>query len=224
MAILLAQQSPCSNATCVTTLGVGTCSSATYVDSIDSDGSLAANSVKRIPTQSAVKTYVDASAAAGVSADSIDSDGTLAANSATRIPTQSAVKTYVDASGGGGGDTAIAFADVTMNPAILDTTSYGYFPQYAKMGDGLGTVVLRGYVRYTGTVDNGAHVLFTLPSGFRPITNTYLSVLCFSNSVPIYRTTRMHISPDGEVAVVHMLNQGCTQGIFYLSGLFFFTT
>lgn len=60
LCILVLRMIPVSTATCVTNLGVGTCSSATYVDGIDTDGTFASNSNSKIPTQAAVKTYVDA--------------------------------------------------------------------------------------------------------------------------------------------------------------------
>jgi hypothetical protein len=59
---------------------------------IDTDGLLAADSDVLVPTQKAVKTYVDAHATAAV-----DTDGTLAANSDVKVASQKATKTFGNA-------------------------------------------------------------------------------------------------------------------------------
>ncbi len=58
----------------------------------DTDGTLAANSDTKYPSQKAIKTYVDLRELLA----NKDTDGTLAANSDTKYPSQKAVKTYVD--------------------------------------------------------------------------------------------------------------------------------
>lgn len=67
---------------------------------LDTDGTLAANSATKIPSQSAVKTYADTKQTAlGFTPENVsnkDVDGTLAANSDTKYPSQKAVKTYAD--------------------------------------------------------------------------------------------------------------------------------
>ncbi len=70
----------------------------------DTDGTLAANSDTKYPSQKAVKTYTDTGLA--TKQDSLgftpensankDTDGTLAANSDTKYPSQKAVKTFVE--------------------------------------------------------------------------------------------------------------------------------
>lgn len=70
---------------------------------IDTDGTLAANSDTRIASQKATKTYVDAEKTRALAAEAakptatLDTDTTLAANSDTRVPSQKAIKAYVDA-------------------------------------------------------------------------------------------------------------------------------
>lgn len=72
----------------------------TTITKFDTDTALAADSNSRLPTQHAVKTFVDdAITVLQVQLDnfpSVDPDGTLSANSNTNISTQKAVKTYVD--------------------------------------------------------------------------------------------------------------------------------
>lgn len=66
----------------------------------DTDGTLAANSDTKYPSQKAVKTYADTKQAAlGYTAENSankDTDGTLAANSDTSYASQKATKTYAD--------------------------------------------------------------------------------------------------------------------------------
>ncbi len=59
---------------------------------LDTDGTLAANSDTKIPSQKATKTYADTK----VPSSYLDTDGTLAANSDTKVATQKATKTYMD--------------------------------------------------------------------------------------------------------------------------------
>ncbi len=71
---------------------------------LDVDGTLTTNSDTKIPSQKAVKTYVDTGlatkqASLGYTAENAankDTDTTLAANSDTKYPSQKAIKTYVD--------------------------------------------------------------------------------------------------------------------------------
>jgi hypothetical protein len=73
----------------------------------DTDDTLAADSDSRIPTQQAVKAYVDASGGGVGNISDTDTDVTgwdfvldeddLASDSATKLPTQQSVKAYVDA-------------------------------------------------------------------------------------------------------------------------------
>lgn len=58
----------------------------------DTDGTLAANSDTKYPSQKATKTYADTK----IASTYLDTDGTLTANSDTKIATQKATKTYVD--------------------------------------------------------------------------------------------------------------------------------
>lgn len=70
----------------------------------DTDGTLAANSDTKYPSQKAVKTYVDTGlatkqASLGFTPENVankDTDGTLAANSDTKYASQKATKTYAD--------------------------------------------------------------------------------------------------------------------------------
>jgi disulfide oxidoreductase YuzD len=70
----------------------------------DTDGTLAANSDTKYPSQKAAKTYIDTGLsgkenALGFTPENVsnkDVDGTLAANSDTKYPSQKATKTYVD--------------------------------------------------------------------------------------------------------------------------------
>jgi disulfide oxidoreductase YuzD len=70
----------------------------------DTDGTLAANSDTKYPSQKAAKTYIDTGLSGkentlGFTPENVsnkDIDGTLAANSDTKYPSQKATKTYVD--------------------------------------------------------------------------------------------------------------------------------
>lgn len=62
------------------------------VADLDTDGTLAANSDTKIPSQKAVKTYSDTKLASSA----LDTDGTLAANSDAKVASQKATKTYAD--------------------------------------------------------------------------------------------------------------------------------
>ena len=66
---------------------------------LDTDGTLSADSDAKIATQKAVKTYADGLVigAGGIPLGYLDTDGTLAANSDVKISSQKAVKTYVAA-------------------------------------------------------------------------------------------------------------------------------
>lgn len=58
---------------------------------LDTDGTLAANSDAKIASQKATKTYADTKLSG-----TLDTDGTLATNSDTRVASQKATKTYAD--------------------------------------------------------------------------------------------------------------------------------
>jgi len=70
----------------------------------DTDGTLAANSDTKYPSQKAAKTYIDTGLSGkentlGFTPENVsnkDIDGTLAANSDTKYPSQKAAKTYID--------------------------------------------------------------------------------------------------------------------------------
>lgn len=70
----------------------------TYADSkissstLDTDGTLTANSDTMLATQKATKTYADTK----IASTTLDTDGTLTANSDTKLATQKATKTYAD--------------------------------------------------------------------------------------------------------------------------------
>lgn len=63
--------------------------------SLDTDGTLTANSDSKVASQKAVKTYADTGLATKPTA-SLDTDVTLTANSDSRVASQKATKTYVD--------------------------------------------------------------------------------------------------------------------------------
>ncbi len=104
----------------------------------DTDGTLAANSDSRIPSQKAVKTYADTKslkapaptandiAAVDAGGNVIDSgkifdiDGTLAADSDARVATQKAVKTYVDQ--------IVAATDAMVFKGVIDCSGNPNYP------------------------------------------------------------------------------------------------
>jgi hypothetical protein len=94
--------------------------------SLDNDNTLDANSATRVPTQQAVKVFVEVieseldsrlSAVEGdyVPLDYLDTDETLAANSDSKVATQQATKVYVD--------TEVAKAKVAANISYSNTAS-----------------------------------------------------------------------------------------------------
>ena len=83
---------------------------AANINSVSTDGTLAGNTDTDIPTEKAVKTYVDTGLATKLAA-TLSTDGTLAANLDTNVSSQKAVKTYVD--------TGLA----TKPTAVLDTST-----------------------------------------------------------------------------------------------------
>ena len=88
----------------------------------DIDGTLAANSDTKYPSQQAVKTYVDTGLATkqnslGFTAENVtnkDIDGTLAANSDTKYASQKAAKTYTDAAKASAISTANGYTDTGL--------------------------------------------------------------------------------------------------------------
>jgi len=75
---------------------------------IDVDGTLSGNTDLLVPSQKAVKTYVDTGLALKENVANKDTDGTLASNSDTLYPSQKAVKTYSDTKVSKTGDETIA--------------------------------------------------------------------------------------------------------------------
>jgi hypothetical protein len=99
--------------------------------SLDNDNTLAANSATRVPTQQAVKVYVDViesgldSRITAVEGDYIplsylDTDDTLAANSDAKVPSQQAVKAYIDA--------LISASDAMVYRGTIDASSNPNYP------------------------------------------------------------------------------------------------
>lgn len=101
----------------------------------DIDGTLAANSDTRVPTQKATKAYVDAlassttSALAGKQASlgftaensaNKDTDTTLGSNSDTKYPSQKAVKAYIDG--------RLAAADAVLYKGTIDASANPNYP------------------------------------------------------------------------------------------------
>ena len=88
----------------------------------DIDGTLAANSDTKYPSQKATKTYVDTGLATkqnslGFTAENVtnkDIDGTLAANSDTKYASQKAAKTYTDAAKASAISTANGYTDTGL--------------------------------------------------------------------------------------------------------------
>lgn len=88
----------------------------------DIDGTLAANSDTKYPSQKATKTYVDTGLATkqnslGFTAENVtnkDIDGTLAANSDTKYASQKATKTYTDAAKASAISTANGYTDTGL--------------------------------------------------------------------------------------------------------------
>jgi len=87
------------------------------VVTLDETGALTDNSDSAVPTQKAVKTYVDAHATAAV-----DTDATFAADSDVLVPSQKAVKTAFDALTGKTIEAANAAVVLPGNTAVLSTT------------------------------------------------------------------------------------------------------
>jgi hypothetical protein len=125
-------------------------SSSATITSIDTDTTLAADSATSLPTQHAVKYYVDAHSfpatwvspvyyangyvglenGQGQGINEIDADSSMTANSIVKIPTQNAVKTYVDTAVGSGvfswGTLTVPSGSGPFHNLTL-STSYSYF-------------------------------------------------------------------------------------------------
>src|SRR6266702_458712 len=80
---------------------------------LDADGTLAANSDTRVPSQKAVKTYA-------LPLSYLDTSGTLSANSDTKVPSQKAVKTYVDQ--------IVAATDAMVFKGVIDCSANPNYP------------------------------------------------------------------------------------------------
>lgn len=99
------------------------------VSNKDTDGTLAANSDTKYPSQKAAKTYIDTGLSGkqnslGFTPEDIankDTDGTLAANSDTKYTSQKAVKTYVD-TGLSGKQNTIGFTPEDVSNKDIDGT------------------------------------------------------------------------------------------------------
>lgn len=113
-------------------------SSLTTITSITTDGTLIANLDSNLPTEKAIKTYVDNKISGSIGPGDVNeiavydvsngiktsdvlisTDGTFADNSDTKLPTEKATKTYVDTKVAGtiatGTDRAVAVYDGTSN-------------------------------------------------------------------------------------------------------------
>lgn len=97
--------------------------SGAVVTKFDTTATLAANSDNIVPTQKAVKTYVDARVTAGV-----DTTTTLG-TSDTVVPSQKAVKTYVDNAVVDG----IVIKDSIVLPMSFETGEVGQYKLYFPM-------------------------------------------------------------------------------------------
>lgn len=84
------------------------------------DGTLASNVDTKLPTEKAVKTYIDTGLALKIPTSYLDTDGALAANSDVKIATQKAVVTYVAANSGGG------LNNLTKNGNFINNSTNGY--------------------------------------------------------------------------------------------------
>lgn len=104
--------------------GAVSAAGAEMVSNKDTDGTLAANSDTKYPSQKAIKTYVDSNT---LSASSIDTDGTLAANSDTKVASQKATKAYVDTKDSGNvkttGDQSVAGKKTFADDLVVDNGS-----------------------------------------------------------------------------------------------------
>jgi len=94
------------------------------LEAADTDGTLAANSDSKVPTQKATKTYADTK----IAATYLDTDTTLAANSDVKIATQKATKAYVLSKAT---DAAISVTDVTTNNA--STSAHGFLKKLSNV-------------------------------------------------------------------------------------------
>ena len=99
------------------------------VSNKDTDGTLAANSDTKYPSQKAAKTYIDTGLSGkqnslGFTPEDVankDTDGTLAANSDTKYTSQKAVKTYVD-TGLSGKQNTLGFTPEDVSNKDIDGT------------------------------------------------------------------------------------------------------
>lgn len=133
--------------------------------SLDTDGTLAANSDSKIPSQKAVKTYAVTGPGFTVDSDfamfsgtggrtlkdnslSLDTDGTLAANSDSKISSQKAVKTYVDTGlAGVSGNSLVNTITQTAHGFIVGDILYYTGSAWAKAkADNVGTAEVIGMV------------------------------------------------------------------------------
>jgi hypothetical protein len=175
--------------------------------SLDTNGGLAANSDSKIPSQKAVKTYVDGQIIGAGSGDvvgpgaavdldlvqfdgttgklvkdgglSLDTDGTLAADSDSKIPSQKAVKTYIDASPAG---------DVVGPGSAVDS-------DFAQFDSTTGKLIKDGGLSLD--IDGGlaANSDSKVPS--QKAVKTYVDGQVFAGSTPIPNTNVARVDPNG---------------------------
>jgi alpha-tubulin suppressor-like RCC1 family protein len=139
----------------------------TYVDGkISIDGTLADDSDLVVPTEKAVKTYVDGK---------ISTDGTMSGDSDSVIPTEQAVKTYVDSS------TLLSGAGSELTDGTFTNMTRFRYPTVATCYDASAYIRADGTLMVTGDGTNGAlgsGVSVTSLTSFTPVLSldTCLSV------------------------------------------------
>ena len=117
------------------------------INEFSADGTLGGNSNLAVPTEQAVKTYVDGKISSNTTS--------LAANSATQAPLMSAVKTYVDTAVGG-----ISISEIPF----INTISANKTLAADHMTFSMQTLTLSGNTVYT--ISNNAYHFVLNPSGF----------------------------------------------------------
>ena len=165
----------------------------------DNDGTLAANSSTRLPTQAAVKAYVDNASAAQPAiqfkdeGSNIGSPGGVSAVNFTGagvVASQSGGIVTVDIPGGGGGGSGALPTAVTWNAAIV-------FDGNKYMPTQIVTSVLAFTVNATGAAEGGAMVVDLIADGVNAPTFTgfsefdgsagYVNVFDVRNTIAFWR-------------------------------------